>query len=162
MPFATTGGPLFAAPRLSAATRAVRFTARGWTALCRDATVVVVPVALPPGSSGAVLVAIPLVLVAIRLVLVAIPLVLDVLFVARCGTASAACAWGAHCLAPLTKPLAQRVDLAADRRNGSCLPGVDKTTFHLVGQLGHLRRRGEELCALLDQATRAGKPSAAS
>jgi hypothetical protein len=70
-------GPVFAAARLSVATRAVRFTAR-----CRNtlglvaAVLVVVPVAFPPGSSGTVLAAIPLALVAIPLVLVAVPLFL--------------------------------------------------------------------------------------
>jgi hypothetical protein len=163
MPIATTSSPVFAAPRLPAATRPASFTARDWTARRRDAAVIIViAVAFPPRSSGAILVAIPLVPVAIPLVLDAIPLVLDVLFAARGGTASAACARSAHRLAALTQPLAERVDLAADRRHGSCLPGVDKTAFHLVGQLGDLRRRAEQLCALLDQATRARKPSAAS
>jgi hypothetical protein len=149
MPWAIMSRLLFPAARLSVATRAVRFTAR-----CRNtlglvaAVIIVVPVAFPPGISSTVLVAIPLVLVAISLVL-------DVLFVVRCGTTSAACPRGPHRVAPLTKPLAQRVDLAADRGNGSCLPGIDKTAFYLVGQLGELRRRGEQLGALLDQATRA-------
>jgi hypothetical protein len=123
---------------------------------------VFVPVAPRPGIRGAILLEMPLVPLS-SAVLVAISLVLDVLFVARCGAASAASPRGAHRVASLTKPLAQRVDLAADRGNGSCLPGVDKTAFHLVGQLGELRRRGEQLCALLDQTTRpAGQFSAAS
>jgi hypothetical protein len=159
---AIIGGRPFPAPWLAAGASAARFTARCWNTLSLVAIVnVFVPVAPRPGIRGAILVATPHVPLG-GAILVAISLVLDVLFVAGCA-AIATCACPVHSVGPLAKPLAQRVDLAADRGNGSRLPGVDKTTFHLVSQLGELRRRGEQLCALLDQTTRtAGQLSAAS
>ncbi|HXB50377.1 MAG TPA: hypothetical protein VNW50_21675 [Streptosporangiaceae bacterium] len=144
MASAIISGRAFPAPWLPARTIAVRSTARCRNALGLVATVTaLVRAPSRPGASSAVLVAIPL-------VLVAIPLALDVIFAARCGTASAACPRGAHRVAPLAKPLTQRVDLAADRGNGSRFAGVDQTALHFVGQLGELRRRSEQLCALLD------------
>jgi hypothetical protein len=109
------------------------------------AVIIFVRVTLPARISGAVL-------VAKALVIAPILLVFRVLFVARCGTASAACPRGAHRFAPLMEAVAQRVDLVADGGNGSCLTGVDETASHLVGQLGELRRRGDEVGALLQEA----------
>ena len=82
MASAIVSGRAFAAPWLPAAAVAVGFTARCGNTFGFVANLFV-PVAPPPRVTSAVLVAIPL-------VLVAIPLAFDVLFAARCGTASAA------------------------------------------------------------------------
>jgi hypothetical protein len=118
---------------LPARARAPRLIARPCTTLLRDWAAFFRLVVIPP-------------------VFLALPLLLDVLFVARRRTATVACPRGAHRVAPLTQAVAQGVDLAADDSNRGCLAGVDKTTPHLVRQLGDLRGRCEDLGALLKQA----------
>lgn len=75
------GGRVFPAPRLPGGVPAVRFTARGRTALRRDRAVIVfVRMAFPPGISSTVL-------VAKALVIAPMLLLFRVLFVFGCGTA---------------------------------------------------------------------------
>ncbi len=75
------GSPVFPSPRLPGGVTAVRFTARGRTALRRDRAVIVfVRMTFPPGLSNAVL-------VAKALVIAPILLVFRVLFVSGRGTA---------------------------------------------------------------------------
>jgi len=117
---------------------------------------VFVPVARLPDVTSPVLVAIPL-------ALIAVPLALGRLRVLGCGIALAACACRAHRVASLAQLVAHGVDLAADSGNGSCFAGLHKLTAHLLGQLRELRRRAEQLRALLKQAASAsGQSSMAS